>query len=43
MGRQLTLFNDFCSSSRSRFCLHFAMEERFVTFALCEINKEKSR
>ena len=41
MGRQLTLFNDFCSSPRSRFYLVFAMEERCVTFALCEINKEK--
>ena len=38
---ELTLLNDFCSLPRSRFCLVFAWEERYVTFALCEINIEK--
>ena len=38
---ELTLHKDFCSLPRSRFCLVFAWEERCVTLALCEINKEK--
>ena len=39
---ELTLLNDFCSLPRSRFCLVFAWEERYVTFAFCEINIEKN-